>query len=114
MATFLLKLFRGSLLLCENEGGSVPHSVPCETLGEKTPTPLPPPSSTPFPSSLPAERRNELPASSRLPLCCLFCLPLPSSLLSPLLSPAPSLRQATAFAGSLLRHLRRGAGRKET
>lgn len=40
MATFLLKHFRGSLVLFDNEGSSIPHSVPCKRLRETTLTPL--------------------------------------------------------------------------
>lgn len=40
MATFLLKHFRVSLVLFDNDGSSVPYSVPCKRLRETTLTPL--------------------------------------------------------------------------
>lgn len=91
MATFLLKLFRGSLVLFHNEGSRIPHSVPCKRLRETTLTHLP--TSFPLWQAVPAlvqRAAGLVPAASLLPAL----LSLPSASLSPLLSSAPFLPAA--------------------
>lgn len=91
MATFLLKHLKGSLVPCENAGGSVPHSVPCNGLEEKTLAPLLPPSSpslSPFPVSS---------ASTG----AVSCLPHPICL-STACSPFPYLHLCSSLSSCLL------------
>lgn len=69
------------------EAASPPHLCPLRKARRKDPDPSPASLLASLPGDRHQRRCKELPASSRLRPCRLFSLPLPSSSLSPLLSP---------------------------
>lgn len=102
MATFLLKHFRGSLVLLDNEGSSVSHSVTYKKLRETTLTPLP----TSFPpwQAVPAlvQRAAGLVPAACSPFPCLqLCSPLSSRRLPFCWQPAKAPAQTDQLKGVL-------------